>query len=412
VSKNHIFFLSLLIFCTCLAQPIHAETYRVILDSSNPGEAVISISRGKNQKGVIKLLPARNGGNEMIHSFSCNGKTLTSSTGFVMHKSCKTARWKVRLKAIEPDGMDATTPYSGWHGSGNYWLLVEQYGWMRPDGEGQEGVVTIWVKESNGQIRLVTRHMPGLNQPPFYAIVSQKPPAELVFGSKRLLTYGNPITALWRAQYDKAILAAWSQWDRDIAPANTRRVNDLEFIWLPNPKDFEQQGDPQSELKLKTTYLWLGLHETYHSFTGAAGQNWPEWANESLANYFAWQAAEQVLSQDELSFIEARLFSDIPTIALLAAQQRKDAGDGSMGWVFYTKGAQFWKAIDAALETPANDSGRLAALLQSSNNFNGLDWSKAGEIRNYFGARSTGKTDLIIDCFLLGISCSKGDAKP
>jgi hypothetical protein len=156
--------------------------------------------------------------------------------------------------------------------------------------------------------------------------------------------------------------------------------------------------------------MMIGAHEGFHAIVGAMEQTWPAWVNESWANYYAYRAAARHLNADALAVAKKMVNVPIPT-AILEAQRRYDAGDGSQGIVFYSSGARFWAAIEDVLTTPANDSGRLAALIKATHGMRGLDWSNATAIAAYFDARSSGRAGPIVRCYLER-ECAEGADRP
>ncbi len=75
-------------------------------------------------------------------------------------------------------------------------------------------------------------------------------------------------------------------------------------------------------------------HERFHSITGAAGQAWPAWVHESLANHFAITAARDFLAPEDHRWLNAWYVDPEVRGPLLEAQTLYSAGDAGQAQVF------------------------------------------------------------------------------
>jgi hypothetical protein len=167
-----------------------------------------------------------------------------------------------------------------------------------------------------------------------------------------------------------------------------------------------REGDPDAESKARAVIAASAAHEGFHTITGAAGQAWPAWVNESLANHFAIEAARGFLAPGDRKFLERFYVEPQVSGPLLEAQARYSSGDGEQAQLFYIHGARFWREVERVLTTPASPSGRLAALIKRSNNFAGVNLNDAAAVTGFLDHHSDGRAGPIVRCFLLGQGCS------
>ena len=163
-------------------------------------------------------------------------------------------------------------------------------------------------------------------------------------------------------------------------------------------------GAASDRLRLAAAQYLIGGHEGFHAIIGAMPQHWPVWVNESWASYFAWRAARGKLKGAEMAAVE-QLIRAPAAIGLLHGQRAYDKGDHAQTSLFYGKGALFWDAIEAVLVTRKGPSGRLAALIQDSQGFQGVDWSSAESIADFLDARSDGAARALVNCYLVQAIC-------
>ena len=79
--------------------------------------------------------------------------------------------------------------------------------------------------------------------------------------------------------------------------------------------------------------------------------------------------------------------------------------DGSDYDVFYNRGIRFWWAIDHILTIKPNPSGKLAALLQQTDGFAGVDWKDPKSIARFFDEYSIGRASSVVQCYLVDDAC-------
>lgn len=410
--------LSVFFFLCALSVPVQAD-YRILLDRNQPTLARVSMET-RFLEDMSKPLFVK-GDTASVSDIICDGYNLPQAESYVVPSNCRLLEWTMKLRPIDVGGMDVTQPFSGWSEKSGYWVLTNGSGWLSPDHYG-EGTARIDIVEDGKLVEQREMHYPGKNRPPFYAIIGQEVAQIVENAGKQMNIYGDIPDGDWRAQADLAITRAWADWDREIGFSPEAVFDKLDIVWLPRPENFEpgflasagdraifmaglvDENDPAALQQMRTVYRWVTAHEIFHSFIGAAGQNWPEWVNESLANYFAWQMARNSMEEADLQFIESLLFSQIPELSILDAQQQKNEGNGSAGWIFYVKGPLFWDAVAESLDLPDQTgvNGKLAALMQKSRNFDGVDWSDPDAIKKWFDGHSSGRAGSAIDKYLTG----------
>jgi hypothetical protein len=422
------------LFAACLAlltigaaEPsVEEAVFQVRLDAARPLVAQIALTPALNWPERVVIAPARGGNRAAISHPACDGEPLKPAipAGWVLPTGCNTVRWTVRLIDQDDDGIDASLPASSWSTKGNFWFLSEGAGFLRPLAPDVSGRVEVEVALPKGST--VTRRypFPASDQPPFYAVVGLTPTR--VYGRRgiRLLVYGREPPYRWMAHAHVAILDAWADWRRDVLPAGIQPPDELAFAWLNPPTGAEpgfsasagaaaiamqavpRMDDPDTELKLRAAMTLVGSHEGFHTLVGAAGQTWPAWVNESLANTFAYMTAKRHLDARHMTFVDRQVMASAD-VSLMEAQRLYVAGDGSQALIFYGKGARFWMAIERVLITRTNGSGKLAALLQDTSNMAGLDWSNPDAVAQFLDQRSAGRAGVIVRCYLVDRGCDE-----
>ena len=399
-----------------------AATFHVVLDEHSPLQAdlAIDLPAGRSSDLLLgitpKSLPTLIGGPD------CDGVPLEakSPARWIAPSACRTVRWRVGLRDQDKEGMDASDPTGAWSGEGRWWLLTNHLAFLAPSGGWDEAKVEITARLRDGRIVRNVQPFPHRGQMPFYGIVSAKPPRLYRDRHFTLRVHGAIPPEAGDAQ-QRFFAQTWSQWRRDVLPKGAKSPASLDILWVPPPPRAEpnflasagmravlMQNIPgpdkvASDAKLRAAVI-LGVHEGFHTLIGSIPATWPMWVNESWASYFAWRAAQAHL--DPAALAMARELVDAPASpSLLAIEAQVEHGDGSNYEAFYGKGARFWAAIDAVLATRANQTGRLAALIQDTDGLKGLDWSKPDAISAYLNARSAGRAGTIVHCYLVATGC-------
>jgi len=400
-------------------------SYQVTLSEAEPGVAEFELRRPP--PGAV-LVAARDGDAAAIAAPRCGETAVPAAAGrWTVPAGCAALRWRVRL-ADQDGGVDASVPPSSWSARHRFWFLAERHGWLRPaDGPGG-GHVTIRLRRRDGQVVERLQAFPSNDEPPFYAVVGFTPARVYSRDGFRLEVFGGAPDFPWMDGIHDSVLATWARWRRDLVPAGIATLSEMALAWLPPPPGAEpgyggsaggaaigvqivlREGDPNAEAKARAVIGAGAAHEGFHSITGAGAQAWPAWANESLANHFAIEAARAFL--DPADFVWVRRFYVEPRMAggLLAAQAAYAAGDGDQRYQFYTKGARFWAAIERVLTSPPNGSGRLAALIRSSNNFAGVNLNDGAALAAFLDRHSGGAAGPLVDCFLVRPNCDAPEA--
>jgi hypothetical protein len=414
----------LLVLAACaapLAQPggaSLASRYRIALDESRPDTAAVTLAL---PPGTKILQPARDGNGEQIGQVRCSdGRDLPrSGSGWLVPAGCAQVRWAVRVEAIDGAGMDASLPRAAMSLRHRFWVLPERAALLRAGP--QAGTVEVSLRGPRGHIALRRLALPSNDQPPFYAVIGAAPTARYAHRPVTLRVFGPAPAYPWMDRLHGDVLAAWARWRRDltVGPAPTQ----IDWAWVEPAADLEpgynasagaeaivsqiklREGDPDAEAKARAVIGTSAAHEGFHTITGAAGQAWPAWVNESLANHYAIEAARAFLPPADFRFVHAFYIAPDVRVPLLQAQSAYASGDGSQGQVFYTYGARFWREIERVLTNPPGPSGRLAALIQSSRNFAGVDLNDAADLARFLDRHSASRAGPIVRCFLRGEGC-------
>jgi len=392
--------------------------YNVIIDEHAPDEAVVTLV---TRDTPPQLQVARDGDGGQMSNVQCaDGRALSrTAKDWRTPAGCRAFRWTVRLEPVDGRGLDASMPRAASSHRHRYWLLPERAALLRASSG--PGAVRIRLRLKDGQIIARDLAFPSNDQPPFYAVIGARPAAAYSGGGVALRVFGKPPDYPWMADLHGRVLAAWSRWRRDLVVGDA--PSRIDWAWIEPKPDLEpgynasagadsilsqiklRPGDPEAEAKARAAIGVSAAHEGFHTITGAAGQAWPAWVNESLANHFAIEAARGFLAPDDFRFVHAFYIAPDVKVPLLQAQEAYGKGDGAQGQVFYTYGARFWRAIEQVLTNPPNPSGRLAALIKASRNFEGVELNDAAALGSFLDRYSQGRAAPIVRCFLLGTDC-------
>lgn len=404
--------------------PPQEATWHVTLDAAAPYRAAFRLDLPETNEPVT-LAAARDGDGATISTPRCGDAPLqrAGEKGWRVPAGCRAVSWSASLIDHDADGIDASVPVSAWSADGRFWFLAERSGFLRPAGQDPGGRVEIAAAMPGAAAIRRSHAYPAYNQPPYYAAVGDRPTARYEHEGATLDIHGTPPARDWMPDLQLHILAIWAGWRRDVLPARMAAPTRLAFVWLDTPKGAEpgmtasagadaialqlkpREGDPEADRKMRAAMMLLGAHEGFHTLIGAYGQTWPAWVNESLANHFAYRAVVPHLDTGQHAFIDQQVMAEAP-ISLADAQAAYAGGDDQQGDVFYGKGARFWMAIEKVLTTPDGQSGRLGALVKSSNSFADLDWSNLEAIAAYFNTKSNDRAGPIVRCFLAETGCA------
>ena len=395
-----------------------APHYAIAIDAAQPAFADVTLTV---RQAPEALVPARAGDGSGLSDVRCaDGRAVVRSGGrWLPPPGCTQFRWRVALDPLDGRGLDASVPAAAYSARQAYWVLPERDMLLRASGAG--GTATLSLRRTDGG-RIVRRYrLPSDQQPPFYAVVGTRPAASYVREGLALSVYGAPPAFPWMDAIHADVLAAWNRWRRDLVagPSPDR----IDWAWVEPAASQEpgynasagaeaivsqirlRDGDPDAEAKARAVIATSAAHEGFHSLTGAAGQAWPAWVNESLASHFAIEAVRGFLSPADFRFVERFYVEPELHGPLLAAQAAFAEGDGDQAQLFYIHGARFWREIEAVLHVPPNGSGRLAALIHSSRNFAGVDLASAGALAAFLDRHSAGRAGPIVRCYLEGQGC-------
>lgn len=397
---------------------VSAGRYDIVIDDQRPYLADVRLALPAS---ADTLHVARDGDGSQIDAVRCaDGRTLArTETGWRIPAGCGSVHWRVVLDAIDGQGLDASLPRAAASRRHLYWVLPERAALLRATDDG--GRVRVTVRRGNGGSIQRQYALPSNLQPPLYAVIGDRPSARYRRHGFALNVYGAAPAFPWMDAVHGHVLATWARWRRDLvtgdAPAR------IDWAWIEPAARLEpgynasagaqailsqirlRPDDPDAEAKARAIIAASAAHEGFHTITGAAGQGWPAWVNESLANHFAIEAAREFLAPEDFRFLRMFYIDTIEARPLLAAQAAYLAGDGGQAQLFYTYGAHFWRDIEAVLTSPANSSGRLAALIKASENFKGIDMNDAGALGAFLDRHSDGRARPIVNCYLLGQDC-------
>lgn len=392
--------------------------YEILIDERRPAQAEVHLAL---PSVPVRLMTARGGDVAGIGAVHCEDGRPAKRDGeaWLVPPGCVRVAWTVVIDDIDATGIDASLPIAAYSRRHGYWLLPERDSLLRADDRGGSAVVRLRLVDGRSIERRYA--FPSNDQPPFYAVIGFRPAREHVGSDFALRVVGAPPDYPWMGAIHRHVLASWSAWRRDLVAGSAPAM--IDWAWVRPSAGAEpgytasagaeaivsqivlRDGDPDAEAKARVVIATSAAHEGFHTITGAAGQAWPAWVNESLASHYAIEAARGFLQPEDRPWLDAFYLDPEVRAPLLDAQARYSAGDGEQAQVFYTWGARFWREIEKVLTNPPNRSGRLAALLRATNNFSGTDLVNADAIAALLDRHSDGRAQPIVRCFLQGAAC-------
>ncbi|NBB23567.1 hypothetical protein GVM20_00320 [Porphyrobacter sp. SLTP] len=399
-----------------LAPVPHA--YVIEIDASRSTEAKVTLAFATAPSSIY---PARDGDGGGVVDVRCeDGREALQKDGrWRVPTGCRRLEWTIAVDDLDATGIDADLPSAAYSRRHGFLVLPERDGLLRAGNDG--GSATVRLINMDGSIVAREYAFPSINQPPFYAVVGTQPSQNYESNGFALRIFGNALPYMWMDEIHQHVLSTWSRWSRDLVsgPAPSK----IDWAWVRPVEDAEpgysasagaeaiisqivlRDGDPDAEAKARVVIATSAAHEGFHLITGAAGQAWPAWVNESLANHFAITAAREFLASEDHRWLNAYYVDPEVRAPLLESQALYSAGDGGQAQVFYTWGARFWREIEKVLTNQPNGSGRLAALIRETNNFADIDLNDADALADLLDQHSDDRASPIVQCFLRGLSC-------
>ena len=399
-----------------LASVPHA--YVIEIDATRSTEAKVTLALATAPSSIY---PARDGDGADVTGVRCeDGREAMQEGGrWRVPMGCRRLEWTIAVDHLDATGIDADQPSAAYSRRNGFLVLPERDGLLRAGNDG--GSATVRLIDMDGSTLAREYAFPSINQPPFYAVVGTQPSREYASNGFALRIFGNAPAYMWMDEIHQHVLSTWSRWNRDLVsgPAPSK----IDWAWVKPVEDSEpgynasagaeaivsqivlRDGDPDAEAKARVVIATSAAHEGFHSITGAAGQAWPAWVNESLANHFAITAAREFLAPEDHRWLNAYYVDPEVRAPLLEAQALYSAGDAGQAQVFYTWGARFWREIETVLTNQPNGSGRLAALIRETKNFAEIDLNDADALADLLDRHSDDRATPIVRCFLRGLSC-------
>jgi hypothetical protein len=405
-----------------LAPVPHA--YVIEIDARRPTEAKVTLAFATAPSSIY---PARDGDGVGVVDVRCEDErgALQKDGRWSVPTGCRRLEWTMAVDDLDARGIDAGLPSAAFSRRHGFLVLPERDGLLRAGNYG--GSATVRLIGMDGSIVEREYAFPSVNQPPFYAVVGTRPSQEYASNGFALRVFGDAPDYIWMDETHHHVLSTWSRWRRDLVAGPAPST--IDWAWVRPVEGAEpgynasagaeaivsqivlRNGDPDAEAKARVVIATSAAHEGFHSITGAAGQAWPAWVNESLANHFAITAAREFLAPEDRRWLDAYYVDPEVRAPLLEAQALYSAGDAGQAQVFYTWGARFWREIENVLTNQPNGSGRLAALILETNNFADIDLNDADALADLLDQHSDDRASPIVQCFLRGLSCPAVNAE-
>jgi hypothetical protein len=247
----------------------------------------------------LSIYPARDGDGAGVTDVHCEDgrKALQKDGRWRVPTGCRRLEWTIALDDLDATGIDAGLPSAAYSRRHEFLVLPERDGLLRAGNDG--GSATVRLIDMDGSIVAREYAFPSINQPPFYAIVGTQPSQEYVSNGFALRIFGNAPEYMWMDEIHQHVLSTWTSWSRDLVSG--RAPSKIDWAWVRPVEDAEpgynasagaeaivsqivlRDSDPDAEAKARVVIATSAAHEGFHSITGAAGQAWPAWVNESLA---------------------------------------------------------------------------------------------------------------------------------
>lgn len=408
------------------AAPGDGPRYRLMLDQRQPLSGRFELQLPPNDGGSTELQLRPGSDGRFASPPACAEGRIEALGGgrWRADAACREIRWTVALADHERDGVDASYPVGAWDRAGRWWIVTSRLGWLTAADGASDAPLEVLVRDAQARVSRRSFTLHGPKQIPFYAIVSPAEPMRIEADGFALDVYGAIPEAVARERL-AAFTGTSAAWRRDVVPAGVDAPARLALAWVRPPAGTapgfvasagsdavlmhyveEAVADPQAKLRAGT--MLVGGHESFHALIGALPQTWPTWVNESWAAYFAYRAVLE--SRDpEAQAVADQLVQQRIATGLLAVQAEVDGGRSANYIAFYSKGARFWQAIDAVLVTRGSPSGRLAALIHDSDAFAEVDWDDPASLATFLDARSDGRADVLVHCYLVENGCPAAD---
>lgn len=390
--------------------------YTIAIDERDPRTVRFSLSLPGDP--VAQLVGAR-----PTDALRCGGEALIAEGGaWLKPAGCGAVTWTAQLADHDAAGIDATDPDAAWSARNRLWVLSYKLPWLRADDQ-PDASATVRIKLSNGRM-LERRYSvtPGRGAPLVLTLAAGKMRHYAEHGFEIRVTGDAPVFR-WVDPLQRRMARIWLDWRRDVLPASGKALRALDVAWVQptaraGPGFFASANsdavlmqyspdpaDPHPEARLRAAIVLIGAHEGFHALLAGIAGGRPAWVNESWASYFAYAAARAHLTGDSRAHADA-LIATPHLRPLLEADRRFGKNDRDQAVIFYSKGARFWMAIEKVLASPANPSGRLAALIQSTEGMRGLDWRNAEAVAAFLDQHSAGRAGTIVRCYLVEPGCT------
>lgn len=396
--------------------PLDAPVYDLWFHDTDPLRIAFALN---NLPRAETLVEAPDSTNEMLLSApACDGKPLRQEgpERWLKPAGCATIGWSVRVPELDTLAFDATRPAPFWNGRNQLWLLTGNLPWMRYRNQ-PAATVRIHAK-MRGEAIYREAELRSAGAP--LHILLGKPSRLYSAGSVTISAYGDVPSGARAERLQRVLAATLSRWRHDILPDDAAPQKQFNYAWVQGAGEagvFASSGsdailmqfvpDRRSAhpfAKLEASILLTGAHEGFHSLAASLPGAGPAWLNESLASFFAYEAARNALTGVPLKL--ARDLVDAPAEqSVLHAQELLDKGNSSGYETIYAGGARFWAAIDKVLTIEPNRSGKLAALIKRTRGMPGVDWSNADAIASYLDRYTDKRAGPIVSCYLVESRC-------
>ncbi|QOC22299.1 hypothetical protein IC757_14960 [Wenzhouxiangella sp. AB-CW3] len=282
---------------------------------------------------------------------------------------CSVITWNVTFQRVEGPGVDLSEQ-SNLYYPGGWWLLTEWNDLLRPSaGSTPESICATDGNET------ICRTVPALDEAPLFLMVGQPDCIHTIGGTTFRFFHGLLPVAFDARELHRGLeqqLAYLRSLSPDRAgPSPNPEVIDVLILgidesldriggaaghgaWLANVA-VSDSGIKPSEM---VRFQWITGHELFHLLDIDQA---PLWASESLAHYYGFKSLGENPAAESLF---EQMLEQVPDMGLLDAHHRvAQQGESQYYGLFYFRGADFWRALDALLGESTNGEEDLDAFL-------------------------------------------------
>jgi hypothetical protein len=354
----------------CFAAQAETWTYRVAFETADPRVAKASVelpAARRAQDFSVQVRGMADGLMPQVEDLRCDGAPLapdSASAWRVQGWKCVRLTWTIPVKAAPDTGIDPRARETVFHAGQRFWLFSEATSLLRPveDARHAGQIEFVGAAPVNGGIPAANpprRVVPPKDRPAEFYTIGRLSGASLREGSIETV-HLDALGIEWRellADHGRALAYL-------TRTAGARQLTPLRstVVWLAGAAD---DGAPVGVAGYRTLLLSAARHDDRlrhpelalawilrEQLVQSIPERVPLWARESLAQYYAIKALRRTEMPAAAVVAAEKRFVDGgrgPSMTLLEAQRRAQAGDAAALDELRAAGAAFWERLDRAI---------------------------------------------------------------